>query len=128
MAVTDRAAAFAPYMQQLLDDRQVQGALRRAAGATTGVLDRARGKSARQAVQDPTLRSRLRQAVGAALEAWSAIDQPEPKRKPRWALTLVVLAVAGVGGFMAINTEARKKILGLLDKKDASAPDPPDLP
>lgn len=127
MAVSDRAAALAPYLQQLLDDREVQGALRRAAGATRGVVDRARGKSAREAVQDRKLRRRVRQAVAAALEAWSAIDPP-PKRKTSWPLLLGMLVVVGVGGVLAVNADAREKLFRMLGSKDAStASDSPDL-
>jgi CubicO group peptidase (beta-lactamase class C family) len=125
MAVSERAAALAPYMQRLLDDQKVQGALRRAAGATRGVYGRARGKSARQAAKDRKLRSRLRQAVGAALEAWSAIDQPAPRRKVRWARGLAAVAVVGGAGvFLAVNKQARQGILSLLGKKDADPPNP----
>lgn len=64
MTLSDRAAAAAPYAQQLLYDRDVQAALRRVFGATRGAYARGRGRSASQAVKDKKLRRQLQQALG----------------------------------------------------------------
>ncbi len=122
MALNDRAARAAPYLQQLLYDQQVQDAIRRAAGATRDAYARARGKSAREVVKDKKLRRRVQQAVGAGWEVWSAIDEP-PRPKSRWRRKLIALAVGGAAAFVAVNAQARQKALSLLGK-DARIADP----
>ena len=122
MRVSDRAAAVAPYAQQLLYDPQVQDAIRRAAGSTRASYARARGKDAREAVNDKKLWLRIQQAVAAAWEAWSGIANPP--RKPRRRLKLIALAVGGAGLLVAVNAPVREKALEVLGTKDASRPDP----
>jgi hypothetical protein len=125
MALSDRAAAVSPYVEQLLHDKEVQSAARRAVGATREAYARARGKSARQALEDKKLRRRLQQALAAAWEAWSAIEQPAPRRKARWSAGLVLLAAAAAGVFLALNPQAREKVMDLLGKDDESHETPP---
>ncbi len=121
MALSDRAAAVAPYAQQLLYDAQVQDAIRRAAGSTRDSYARVRGKRAREAINDKKLWRRIQQAVAAAWEAWSAVAEPPPK--PRWRLKLIALTVGSAGVFMALNAPAREKALEVLGMKEASTAD-----
>jgi hypothetical protein len=123
MALSDQAARAAPYLQQLLYDREVQDAMRRAGGAARDAYARARGKSAREAVNDKKLRRRLRQAVVAGWEVWCAIGEP-PRRKPRWRLKLIALAVGSAGAFVAVNAQARQKALDMLGSRGAKPADP----
>ena len=125
MTLSDRAAAAAPYVQQLLYNQEVEETLRRAAGATQDAYGRAGGKSARQALGDKKLRRRLQQAVQAVGELWAEIGEPPPMRKPRWGRRLVVLALAGAGVFLAANADARQDVLALVGKKDAKTPNQP---
>ncbi len=121
MALRDRAAAGAPYAQQLLYDPQLQDAIRRAAGSTRDAYARARGKRTREAINDKKLWRRIQQAVAAAWEAWSAVAEPPPK--PRWRLKLIALSVAGAGVFVAVNAPVREKALEVLGMKEASTAD-----
>ncbi len=125
MTLSDRAAAAAPYAQQLLSDREVQDALRRVVGATRGAYARGRGRSASQAVEDKKLRRQLQQALGAAYELWSALGAPAPRRKSRWGRNVAAVAVIGAGGFLVLNADARQRVLDLLGKNDANAANPP---
>jgi hypothetical protein len=125
MALSDRAAALAPFLQQLLYDKEVQGAMSRAVAATRAAYGRARGRSARQAVEDKKLRRQLQQALGALGELWLAIGEPTPRRKSRWRLKLTTLAVGGAGAFLATNAGAREKVLNLVARKDAKPANSP---
>lgn len=52
MSVSDRVAAAVPHLQTVLDDPEVQDALRRTASAGRQTYRRARGKSPGKAVGD----------------------------------------------------------------------------
>ena len=125
MALSDRAAVLAPYVQRLLYDREAQDAVRRAVAATRDAYGRARSKSARQALEDRKLRRRLQQAVRAVAEFWCVIAEPSPRRHRRWGRGLVVLAVGAAGVFVAANADARERILGLLGRNDAKTVNQP---
>lgn len=73
MAVSDRAAAIVPYAQQLLENNDVRDPARQAADATRAAYQRARGRDAREAVQDRKLRRRVTAAV-AAMEEFLVTD------------------------------------------------------
>ena len=81
MPVSDRAAALAPYLRSVLDDREVQAAVRRAVTAGRDTYQRARGKSPAEAVKDKRLRRRAQQAVAATWEVWVAVTAPETRRR-----------------------------------------------
>jgi hypothetical protein len=125
MALNDRAAKVGPYLRQLLDDEDAQDAIRRAARASRDTYARARGKSAREAAKDEKLRRRLRQAVAAGWEAWSAVGKA-PQRKSRWRLRLIALAGGCAAALMAVNPQARQKALSLFGNEDANTPDRSD--
>ncbi len=114
MGLSDRASTV---VQQLLYNQEAQEAIGRAGSATRDVYARARGKTPQEAVSDKKLRRRLQQALGAAREAWSAIDEP-PRRHRGRRLTLVVLLVGGAGVFVAANAKARENVLGRLGKNE----------
>lgn len=118
MGLSERASAAAPYVQQLLYNAEAQEAIGRAGSAMRGAYGRARGKSPQEAISDKKLRRRLQQAVGAAREAWSAVDEP-PRRTRGRGLKLVALAVGAAGVFVAVNVKARENLLGRLGKTQA---------
>jgi len=119
MALSDRAAVPAPYLGRLLYDEEAQDAVRRVVAGTRDAYGRARGKSARRALEDKKLRRRLQQAVRAVVEFWCVIAEPSPRRNRRWGRGLVVLAVGAAGVFVAANAEVREKVLALLGRNDA---------
>lgn len=113
MSVSDRAAALAPYLETLLDDREVQAAARRAVTAGRETYQRARGKSPAKAAEDKQLRRRAQQAAAATWEVWVAVTAPETRRRPRWRRRLVFVTVVATGAYAASNAEIRGAALGL---------------
>ncbi len=125
MSVTDRATAAAPYLQQLLYDREVQAIGRRAASAGREAYQRARGKSPSEAVKDKKLWRRAQQAATDALELWAAIEAAPKRRRPR-RLRLIALVGIGAGvAYVAFNAQARQTILGLITSDGAKPANPP---
>jgi hypothetical protein len=114
MSVSDRAAALAAYIETLLEDREVQAAIRRAASASRETYERARGKSPAEAVRDKRLRYRAQQAVAATWDVWAAVSAPETHRPPRWGRRLVLVTLVATGAYVASNPEARTAALGLI--------------
>jgi pyruvate/2-oxoglutarate dehydrogenase complex dihydrolipoamide dehydrogenase (E3) component len=71
-----------PYLEQLLDDDDVQANVRRAVARAEQAVSRARNrKNAKEAVKDPGVRHRVQQSVVAARDAIVAIGRgPEIQR------------------------------------------------
>jgi len=120
MSLNDRASALAPYAEQLLNNRDVQDAVQRAASAGRDSFERARGKSPRKAVKDKRLQRRLQETAQATFDAWAAVSQP-PKRQRHWGRRIVVVSVAAAGAFVALNADARQTVLGLLPNSTDSS-------
>ena len=121
MPVNDRAAALAPYAEQLLNNRDVQDAIQRAANAGRDSYQRARGLSPAKAVKDKRLQRRLQETAQASWEVWTAVaESGKPKRRARWGRRIVVVTVAAAGAFVALNTDARETVLGLLPNSSES--------
>ena len=122
MSLNDRASALAPYAEQLLNNRDVQDALQRAASAGRDSFQRARGTSPKKAVKDKRLQRRLQETAQASWDAWTAVSEAgKPKRRARWGRRIVVVSVAAAGAFVALNTDARQTVLGLLPKSSDSS-------
>ena len=122
MALSDRAAALAPYAEQLLNNQDVQDAIQRATNAGRDSFQRARGKSPGKAMKDKRLQRRLQDTAQASWEVWTAVaESSKPKRRARWGRRFVVVTVAAAGAFVALNTDARQTVLGLLPGNDANS-------
>ncbi len=117
MSVSDRAAALAPYIETLLEDREVQAAIGRAARASREIYERGRGKSPAEAVRDKRLRYRAQQAVAATWDLWAAVSAPETHRRPHWGRRLVLVTVVAAGAYVASNPEARTAAAGLIGSR-----------
>jgi hypothetical protein len=121
-SLNDRAAALAPYAEQLLNNRDVQNAIQRAANAGRDSYQRARDTSPRKAVTDKRLQRRLRDTAKASYEAWTAVAEAgKPKRRARWGRRVLVVTIAAAGAFVALNTDARETVLGLLPNSSDSS-------
>jgi hypothetical protein len=121
MSLNDRAAALAPYAEQLLNNRDVQDAIQRAANAGRDSYQRARGTSPAKAVKDKRLQRRLQETAQASWEVWTAVaESSKPKRRARWGRRIVLVTVAAAGAFVALNTDARETVLGLLPNSSES--------
>jgi hypothetical protein len=122
MSVSDRAAALAPYAEQLLNNRDVQDALQRAANAGRDSYKRARGTNPGKAVKDKRLQRRLQETAQASWDVWTAVaESSKPKHRARWGRRIVVVTVAAAGAFVALNAEARHTVLGLLPTGNANS-------
>jgi hypothetical protein len=121
MSLNDRAAALAPYAEQLLNNRDVQDAIQRATSAGRDSFQRARGKSPGKAVKDKRLQRRLQETAQASWDVWTAVaEASQPKRRAHWRRRIVVVAAVAGGAFVALNTDARETVLGLLPKSSES--------
>ena len=121
MPINDRAAALAPYAEQLLNNRDVQDAIQRAASAGRDSYKRARDTGPRKAVTDKRLQRRLQETAQASFAAWTAVaESPKRKRRARWGRRVVLVTVAAAGAFVALNTDARQTVLGLLPSSSES--------
>jgi hypothetical protein len=124
MWVSDRAAAAAPYLRAVLEDREVQDALRRVAGRGRDAIRRARGQSPGKAVKDKRLRRRAQQAAAASWELLAAIEAAQTPRRPRRGrrLMLVLTVIAGAyGAYLVSNADGREALRGLFTNRDASS-------
>lgn len=118
MSVSDRAAAARPYLQAVLDDREVQAALRRTASTGRETYRRARGKSPGKAVKDKRLRRLAQQAALAGWQLAAAIEAAQAPRRPRRArrAVLVLGGLAGAYGvYLVSNADGRETLRDLVN-------------
>jgi hypothetical protein len=105
-----------PYVEQLFDDSDVQKQLSRATANLRGAKVRAgKAKSKKKALKDPTLRRRLLDSGRAAVAVGVAIKKG-PEKQARRGRRRGLLLIGGVGAaaFLATNSEARARLLGLV--------------
>ena len=109
------AEGIGPYLEQVLDNPDVQDNLRRAVARAEQAYARARGrKDAKQAVRDPGVRRRAAQSAIAARDAVLAIRRgPEIQRRKQAAARrrrrrnrLLAAAALGGGAFAAVRLSA----------------------
>jgi hypothetical protein len=108
------AEGIGPYLEQVLDNQDVQDNLRRAVARAEQAYARARGrKDAKQALKDQGVRRRIGQSAVAARDAVMAIRRgpeierrrQERARRRRRNRLLAVAALAG-GAFAAFKLSA----------------------
>jgi ferric-dicitrate binding protein FerR (iron transport regulator) len=125
MSVSDRAKAVAPYLQQVLYDRELQAVGRRAATAGRDAYQRARGKSPSEAVNDKKLWRRAQQAAAAAVQLLTAIGTSPKRRRPRRLRRIALVTVGAAAAYLAFNAQARQTIIGLISSNGPEPTNPP---
>jgi hypothetical protein len=122
MAVKDRTAALAPYVQQLLYNSDVQASARQAGQAIRAAYRRARGKHAEEIIQDKKLRRQVNKAASAISGLWKDVEESRPKQKSRWRWPAIALGLAAGGALLVTigNGRARlSELLGGTNKPDS---------
>ncbi len=112
MALNDRAAAIAPYAEQLLHDSDVQASARDAAQATWAAYQRARGKDAQAVMHDRKFRRQVNKAAGAISGLWGEVQEPPPRR--RWGPRVLLIALLAGLLFAIVNETVRDRLRSLL--------------
>ena len=84
MALSDRVTAARPYVQQPLDNSDVQASARQAARAAQAAYKRARSKDTTQLVKDKKFRGQVSEATAALGRLWGASTEPPAKPRRRW--------------------------------------------
>lgn len=114
MALSERAAAIAPYAEQLIYNSDVQASARDAAQAARAAYRRARGRDAQEVIQDKKFRRQVDKAASAISGLWGEVQEPQPKRRwGRWVLVLLLLS-----GLVAViaNQSSRDRLQGLVSR------------
>jgi hypothetical protein len=122
-------ATIKPYVEQLLDDSDVQDHLSRSAANLRAARRRAAAaKSKKQALTDGPLRRRLASSVREAVLANTTLQQAREKqqrrdrRRRRAAVGLLVLT--GAVAYLAVDVGARDRafdaFLGLLGRPETA--------
>jgi ferric-dicitrate binding protein FerR (iron transport regulator) len=119
MAKTEAKQAL-PYLRGLADDEYVHDQIRNAIDGLASAskrISRKRGKAA----EDKKLYANLRHAATSVRNASRALQRrkPEPKRRGR-----KVIAVAAVGGGIAVLISQRDRLKSTFEDKEASETGP----
>lgn len=119
MAVTERVM---PYAQRLMEDEEIQANLRSAIGSGKSALGRARRKGEpKKVVSDAKIRKQVLAAGLAGREAVAAIRKPSPKPKRRWLKRLLIVGLLTGGAYLAGESDARDRFIGLLGGHEGAA-------
>jgi hypothetical protein len=108
--------AIQPYVEHLFDDADVRRQLARASANLRGAKSRAdKAKSKKKALKDPTLRHRLAEGARAGFAAAVALKEgPEKDKRRSRRGRLLVLGLLAAAGFVAVNEQARAKVMELV--------------
>jgi hypothetical protein len=127
MSTIDRVA---PYVEQLLDNDNVQANLQRAATRARQAYGGAKGKkNKKKALTDNRVRQRLTQSVAAARDAVVALkrgrdEEARKQARRRQRRRALVLALAAGGAVVMSSRDARSRVLGRLGGVAGSSEDP----
>jgi hypothetical protein len=129
MAVIDR---IGPYVDQLLENQDVQANLQRAAARARQAYGGVKGKKTKKkALSDNRVRRQLQQSVAAARDAAVAVkrgreekESKERRRRRRRGRLLLGVAVVAAGALLALNEDVRNRMLGLLSGSADSSGEP----
>ena len=117
MSVSGRATAGAPDLQAVLDDPNVQKALRRAVRAGRETYRQAQRKSPGKAIKNKRVRRRAQQAAVAfwqLVEAIEAAQARRDRRRRRWAVLVLGVLAGGYGAYLALNCDGPEMLRNLI--------------
>jgi len=117
----------APYLEQLLENKDVRSNVERARTRARQAYGTTRRKGAKKAAADKRVRARVAQSAGAAREAVLAVTRGREQelrrqqRRTRLRRSLVLLLLAG-GATAAANENVRRQVLDLVGVSNGAAP------
>ena len=122
-SVGERVAAMTPYLQSMLDDRELRAAVRRLTVAGRKTYEAARGQRPGKALNDQRLRRRVQEAAIATWQVWAAVDAAQTRRRrPRWrwrSVLALTIAGAAYGLYVVSSAGGRSTRRGLIPNHDA---------
>ena len=120
-SVGERVAAMTPYLQSMLDDRELRAAVRRLTVAGRKTYEAARGQRPGKALHDQRLRRRAQEAAIATWQVWAAVDAAQTRRRrPRWRWrSALTIAGAAYGLYVVSSAGGRSNLRGLIPNHDA---------
>ena len=98
MAFSDRAGAAAPYIERLVDDRELQRDLREAISALRSGLNRAESKRRKPSrlLGDRKLKQNVQRAAASLKDASARFRGEPPKSHRGRRIVVVLVAIGGV--------------------------------
>jgi hypothetical protein len=110
-----KAARSNPYMQALIEDKELRGNLRTAYESASKAYKRmSNGKAPTKALMDDKkVQRELKDAAGSLREAADSLRGARPKKKRRGRRLFVVLLL-GAGVAIALNEGMRERLLDLV--------------
>lgn len=108
---TSTIDTLAPYLDRVMNDQDLQDRIRKTVKSGASTASRARGKSPKKAAKDATLQKSALATLMTARGVVQAFQEPEKKPKKRWLRRLLLLGVLGGGVYLAVDEEARNKVL-----------------
>jgi hypothetical protein len=100
MSAADQISRVTPYLERLLRDDYIQEQLGDAVTGLRRSSRRAKGRGAKEALNDRRLRNQLIAVAGSLTAAARAVTQPEPPRR-HWLRRALLLGAAGGGAALA---------------------------
>lgn len=111
-----KAARNNPYLQALVEDRELRDNLRTAYESAGKAFRRlSNGKAPAKALMDDKKVQRdLKSAATSLGEAADSLRGAKPRRKRRRFGRVILLALVGAGVALAVNEDVREKVLDLV--------------
>jgi hypothetical protein len=111
-----KAAGSNPYVQRLVEDRELRENLRTAFESTRKAYGRMSNKKGptKALMEDKKVQKELSQAASSLREAADTLRGAKKKKRRRRGGRLLLLALVGAGVALALSEDLRKKVLDAL--------------